>query len=203
VAWLEFQEGLMWERAGDLAQARRYYESAVARLPSYAAAVGHLAGVEAQTGNPARAIALLEPLVVVSDDPEYAGQLAPLLAAAGRNDDADRVLAHARLSYDDLTTRHREAYADHAARFWLAAGADPKKAYTLASANLALRPTEAAFQLAIDAALAAGVPKDACEIADRALAGPHQGKPLLATVWRAYTACARKKDADAVDARLR
>src|SRR5262249_33059158 len=39
VAWLFLQEGLFWERAGEAARARTYYEAAHARLPAY----GHAA----------------------------------------------------------------------------------------------------------------------------------------------------------------
>jgi len=37
-----------------------------------------------------------------------------------------------RRGYAELAARHLEAYADHAARFWMAAGGDSKKAHALA-----------------------------------------------------------------------
>jgi tetratricopeptide (TPR) repeat protein len=71
-AWLDFQQGRVWHDRGDLARARPFYEAARVRVPEYAAAVAHLAEVEAAAGpdGRARAIALLRPLVATSDDPE-------------------------------------------------------------------------------------------------------------------------------------
>ncbi len=81
IAWLEFEEGQMWERAGQTTRARALYASAHTRLPAYAHATAHLALLEDQAGDRARAIALLEPLLVSSDDPEIPGLLSPLLRA--------------------------------------------------------------------------------------------------------------------------
>ncbi len=202
VAWLEFEEGQMWEREGRVAQARALYASAHARLPAYAHAAAHLASLVAREGERAQAIALLTPLLESSDDPEIPGLLAPLLRDAGRADEAAAMLARARRGYEDLSARHLEAFADHAARFWMSAGADAGKAHALAQANLKLRQSEPAYLLAIEAALAAGDERDACSTADAARTRSHVGKPLLAVAWRAYTACGRKADATAVDALL-
>jgi hypothetical protein len=43
--------------------------------------------------------------------------------------------------------RHPEAFADHAAEFWLTAGADPSRAPGLARINLAVRATPRAHDL--------------------------------------------------------
>src|SRR5262249_15600062 len=86
VAWLYFEQGLMWMRQGKLARARELFQAAHVRLPAYAAAQGHLGEVEAVLGNRARAIELLRPLAESSDDPDYAAQLARILAEAGQAD---------------------------------------------------------------------------------------------------------------------
>ena len=49
--------------------------------------------------------------------------------------------------YDELIASHPEAFADHAAEFWLAAGADPDKALRLAKMNLEVRNTPRARRL--------------------------------------------------------
>ena len=49
--------------------------------------------------------------------------------------------------YDELIASHPEAFADHAAEFWLAAGADPDKALRLAKMNLEVRNTPRARSL--------------------------------------------------------
>ena len=149
-AWLDFQQGRVWHDRGDLVRARPFYEAARLRVPEYAAAVAHLAEIEATTGadGRARAIALLRPLVATSDDPEYAGDLSQLLAADGH--DPARA-AHLRMvaeqGYQRLLARHRAAFLDHAARFWLGPGADPTRAAGLAEENAVLRPSAEARAL--------------------------------------------------------
>jgi hypothetical protein len=64
-----------------------------------------------------------------------------------------RRLAAAR--HDELIARHPEAFADHAAEFWLAAGADPDKALRLARKNLEVRHTPRARALVAQAVAAA------------------------------------------------
>ena len=82
-----------------------------------------------------------------SDDPDYAAQLARVLDDAGRAKEscAWRKLAAAR--YDELVDRHPEAFADHAAEFWLTVGADPNKALRLAQMNVEARKTPRAYNL--------------------------------------------------------
>jgi hypothetical protein len=70
--------------------------------------------------------------------------------------------------------KHPEAFADHAARFYLGAGANPARALQLAKLNLGNRTTPEAFDLALTAALQAGDAKVACAIADHARATLHQ-----------------------------
>jgi hypothetical protein len=116
-------------------------------VPAYAAAQCHLAEVEAELGEIEPAVARLYPLVASSDDPDNAAQLARILGDAGRTEESYswRHLAAAR--YDELVERHPEAFADHAAEFWLAAGADPDKAVQLAQMNVDLRKTQRAHDL--------------------------------------------------------
>jgi hypothetical protein len=137
----------MWMRHDRLDQAHTCFEAAISRVPAYAAAQGHLAEVEADLGEPEAAIARLYPLAASSDDPDYAAQLARILGEIGRNDEADgwRLLAANR--YDELTAAHPEAFADHAAEFWLGAGNDPPKGLRFAEFNLRVRKTPRAYDL--------------------------------------------------------
>lgn len=202
VAWIEFQEGLLYERAGRTDRARTAYEIAHARLPPYAPVTSHLAATLAAEGDRDAAIALLEPLVAASDDPEYQGQLAALYHAAGRASDADPLLARAKQGYDALVAKHPAAFADHAAHFWLGPGGDPAKALPLAEKNLTVRKTADAYQLAIDAALAAKEDTRACGFASAAETLPPSAR-LDVTMWRAYKACGRGADAERIDRRVR
>jgi tetratricopeptide (TPR) repeat protein len=147
VALLDFQLGVMWMRNARLEEARTCFEAAIARVPAYAAAQGHLAEVEADLGNPESALARLYPLAVSSDDPDYAAQLARILGEMGRNDESSVWRGRAADRYDELTATHREAFADHAAEFWLGPGNDPERAVRLAMLNLEVRKTPRACEL--------------------------------------------------------
>ena len=147
LAQLDFRRALMWLAQGDLPRARSWLGAAHRRLPDYAPAQGHLAEVEAALGETDSAIARLRPLTITSDDPDYAAQLARILSEVGRVEEAREWRARAAARYDELLARHPEAFADHAAEFWLEAGADPHRALSLATMNLEVRPTPRAHEL--------------------------------------------------------
>ena len=84
---------------------------------------------------------------MTSDDPDYAAQLARILSQVGRVEEAHEWRARAAARYDELLARHPEAFADHAAEFWLQAGADPHQALSLATRNLQVRRTPRAYEL--------------------------------------------------------
>jgi tetratricopeptide (TPR) repeat protein len=191
LAWLYLQEGLVLQKAGQLSRARELFEAARERLPEYAAATSHLASVEAVTGGRARAIALLEALARVSDDPEYQGQLAELYAESGRAEDAANCRRLGAARYRELTAAHPSAFADHAARFWLGPGGDAAQALALARVNLGARKTSEAYALVIDAALAAGQPRAACDAAASALALPHPSPLLRLAAARSQQQCGK------------
>jgi tetratricopeptide (TPR) repeat protein len=188
-AALWFDEGAMWMRHGELARARDCFAAALRHLPSYAAAQCHLAEVEAALGETDRAIARLAPLARASDDPDAAGQLARLLRTAGETAAAARWRHTAAARYAELLDRHPEAFADHAAEFWLAAGEDPARAYAWARRNLALRQTPRAYELLITAALDNGRPRAACDAAAPARRISDGSPGLTAALRRAAAAC--------------
>ncbi len=146
-AMLEFQFGRLWMEHDDLRRARAWFDAAVRRLPAYVPAQGHLAELDAALGEPAAAIARLRRLAVASDDPDYATQLARILSEAGEAEDAERWRRSAEARYDELLARHPDAFADHAAEFWLTVGGDSERALRLALQNLSLRQTPRARAL--------------------------------------------------------
>jgi tetratricopeptide (TPR) repeat protein len=154
LAQLDFRRGVMWHREGDLDAARSHYEAARRRVPDYAPALGHMAEVELLRGDPPAAVALLRPLMQTSDDPEYAAHLAAALHAGGRVHEAKQWRERAVAGYGELVLRHPEAYADHAADFWLTVGADVERGLQLALQNLAFRQTARAHALFQRAVLA-------------------------------------------------
>jgi tetratricopeptide (TPR) repeat protein len=153
LALLDFRHALMWLAEGDLHRARTWLSAAHRRLPAYAPAQGHLAEVEAALGEPDSAIARLRPLTISSDDPDYAGQLARILSEVGRLAESRELRGQAAARYDELVTRHLEAFADHAAEFWLEVGGDPDRAQWLARMNLQVRQTPRAHELLTRATL--------------------------------------------------
>ncbi len=154
LALLDFQLGLMWMNEGRLQEAHHAFEAAWRRVPAFAAANGHLAEVEASLGEVDSAVARLSSLVVTSDDPDYAAQLARIFGDTGRTGESWywRGLAAAR--YEELLASRPEAFADHAAEFWLGAGADPDKALRLARMNVEVRNTPRARGLLAQATAA-------------------------------------------------
>jgi len=147
LAMLEFQRGQLWIEQDDLRRARAWCDAAVSRLPAYVPAQGHLAELDAALGETAAAIARLRPLALASDDPDYATQLARILGNAGQTDEAQTWRRKAEVRYDELLARHQDAFADHAAEFWLTIGGDPERALGLARHNLSLRQTPRAREL--------------------------------------------------------
>lgn len=147
LALLEFQMGRMWMDENQLDDARRSFDAARRRVPAYAQAQGHLAEVEAQLGDIDSAVTSLQSLAASSDDPDYAAHLARILGDTGRDAESRHWRRLAAQRYDELIARHPEAFADHAAEFWFAAGADPDKAHRLAKMNLEVRNTPRARAL--------------------------------------------------------
>ncbi|MFB8174851.1 tetratricopeptide repeat protein [Streptomyces sp. NPDC055966] len=147
LAVLEFQCGQMWLAQGRLVSARVWLESAARRLPSYVPAQGRLAETDAAEGRTAVATERLRRLALVSDDPGYATRLVRLLGGGEASAEARFWRARAAARYEELMARHPEAYADHAAEFWLTVGGDPQRALRLARWNLALRATPRAQAL--------------------------------------------------------
>jgi tetratricopeptide (TPR) repeat protein len=147
LAMLDFQLGTMWMHEGQLDRAQDHLIAARRYVPAYVPAQGHFAEVEAELCHFDLAIALLIPLASTSDDPDYAAQLARIYADAGHPGDSRYWRARAAARYDELIAVHPEAFADHAAEFWLAAGGDPGKALSLARMNLEIRKTPRAYVL--------------------------------------------------------
>lgn len=151
VAWMEFQRGTSLEANGKANEALRYFTVAVEAIPDFAHAAVHLASLE----SPSLAIARLEALRKKSTDADVVAALATAYRRDKRDEDAARTLEDARMLYEARVAQHPEAYADHAARFYLTLGNDPKRALALAAQNAKVRPTEEALDLWMTAAAAA------------------------------------------------
>src|SRR5262249_55488308 len=115
--------------------------------PAYVPAQGHLAEIDATESTAAVAIGRLRELALASDDPDYATKLARILGESQEPAEAQFWRTRAATRYEELIARHPEAYADHAAEFWLMVGGDSQRALRLSLQNLALRPTPRAKAL--------------------------------------------------------
>jgi tetratricopeptide (TPR) repeat protein len=193
LAWLDFQQGRLWMKAGEPGRARVFLEAAHERLPQYVAATGHLGEVEAELGNVERAIQLLREAAEAGDDPDPAGHLARVLAGAGWAAEAERWRVRAADRFGELAARHPEAFADHAAEFWLSTG-EPGRALQLAVLNEAARPTVEAIALTLRAAHAAGDSVAACRRAKRLEGLPGLLAPQRILAEQALRECRLESD---------
>jgi tetratricopeptide (TPR) repeat protein len=191
IAYVEFQRGVMWaELANDRAKALPVYREAVRRLPQYVVANVHLAEIEFAEGQRESAEARLRPLEAQTEDPEPWARLGEMLLAAHPDDaHGHALIERARIRYEQLLAQQHLAFADHAAEFFAGPGHDAKRAVELARDNLALRQTGRAYQLAVQAALAAGDAPLACRYMGEARGAAAASRNLSALVEREAGHC--------------
>jgi len=140
-AQLLFELGLSAVRCGDLYCAEQLFVELDAILPMHVPARGHRAEVALARGKLDIATELIAPLLELFDDPEYRATYAEILAARGEREAAVSEAERAAATYELLLARRPEAYADHAAAFFMGVGKRPQRAIELASANWKLRDT--------------------------------------------------------------
>jgi tetratricopeptide (TPR) repeat protein len=188
IAWVAFRRGVMWsEQAGRRDRGCALYREAVAILPSYVVANVHLAEIE-RHGDPVSAAARLRRVVASTYDPEPSGLLGTVLGPTEPEAAAGYVAA-AEQRYGELLDHYPLAFADHAAEFFMGPGHQPARALDLALSNLANRPTERAYDLAIRAASAAGNPELGCQLASEA-GTPFASHPLETLLEQMAVTCA-------------
>lgn len=156
-ATMAFARGLMWsEQGGQAERGASHYVQALQAVPEFVAARIHLAEFEMAHGEEAAAEAGLQGIVAASEEPQAMALLGELHLRQGQAARGQAEIQRARLRYDALLARHPAAFADHAAEFYLGAGADPQRAWVWAQANLGERKTRRAYMLAIRTAMASG-----------------------------------------------
>jgi len=109
----------------------------------------------------------LRTLLPEASDPEIDAVRAEVARRGGDSAESTRRLADARTGYLAALGRDPEAFADHAARFFLEH--EPGQALRWASLNLDNRPTPAAYDLALSAAIRADDRQAGCVLGTRAL----------------------------------
>jgi tetratricopeptide (TPR) repeat protein len=128
-------------RRGELQRAEMIFAELDSILPAHVPGRGHRAEVELARGRLDAAATLIAPLLEMSDDPEYRATYVEILAARGEEKLAALEAERAAAEYECLLARRPEAYADHAAAFFMGVGNRPQRAVELASANWKLRDT--------------------------------------------------------------
>ena len=149
---LLFEWGVNAMRRGDLERAEELFVELRAILPPHVPGRGHHAEVALARGQLDIAEALIAPLLELSDDPEYRATYAEILAARGERKVAVNEAERAAATYELLLARRPEAYADHAAAFFMSIGNRPQRAVELAWENWKLRDTPRSRRL-LDKAL--------------------------------------------------
>jgi tetratricopeptide (TPR) repeat protein len=158
LAWMDFERARAFEREGQTPKARAYLEDALAAFPEYAHAAVHAAAVEP----PDKAIAMLEIVEKRADDPDVFAAHADALRRARRDAEAKVMTERARTRIEEELAKHPEAFADHAARFFLGGGGDVKRALDLAKAAGGRAPSEETLEVWLLAARATGATAEAC-----------------------------------------
>jgi tetratricopeptide (TPR) repeat protein len=128
-------------RRSELERAEAIFAELDAILPQHVPGRGHRAEVALARGQVEDALTLILPLIAFSDDPEYRATYAEILAAHGERQAAARQAESAAAAYELLLARRAEAYADHAAAFYIGIGDRPWRAVELARFNRRLRDT--------------------------------------------------------------
>ncbi|MDL2400303.1 tetratricopeptide repeat protein [Rhizobium mayense] len=154
---LLFEWGVSAMRRGDLDRAEALFAHLEVILPQHVPGRGHRAEVALARAKLDVAKALVAPLVEMSDDPEYRAVHAEILNALGDCGAAREEAKCAAEGYKLLLARRPEAYADHAAAFFMGIGNRPKRALELALANFKLRDTPRSRKLLARASHAAEV----------------------------------------------
>lgn len=193
IAWLYFNRAELWQRAGDAERARALYTIVVERLPSFARAAIHLS----ELLPPARGKPFVEKVLPTSDDPEVSSALF-LMNEALTPGSGKAHLERATKRYDELMAKYPLAFADHVAEFHLHATKDSKKAAEAAKINFANRKTAESFDLYVEALVAAGDVKMACQVADEAAEFKYPTRALRLQRMAAYRACGKPALADAL-----
>jgi tetratricopeptide (TPR) repeat protein len=139
-AQLLLEWGVNAMRRRDLDRAESIFVELCSVFPTHVPGRGHRAEVALARGDLDLAESLVRPLLDIADDPEYRGIYAEILAMRGDNKAACEA-ARAAAAYEQLLARRPEAYADHAAAFFMGIGNRPQLAVDLALANFKLRDT--------------------------------------------------------------
>lgn len=202
IAHLNLQRGMHEADRGRLEEACVFFREAIARMPTYVAALEHLAETLRALGRDAEAMTLYEQVTRLSTDPEFAFALATLYDAHDRKAEAAALHEKARAGYEALLQKYPEAMYWHAAEYFAAKG-DAKRAHELLQKNLVLRPNSGSYVALAKVLLTLGRIPEAAEAIDKALAMPLKSAALFWTAARVKRAQADVPAATTFEAQAR
>ena len=192
VVWIQLSRARMWsQRAGQGQRARALYGEALAHLPQCAPASIEIASLEVQTKHIGAAIRRLEAVLERSSDPAALALLAQIKRQSNAPD--KDLLKRAHAEYAALLKRHEAAYARTGAEFYLGIGDKPQTALSLARTLLKHEKSPRAWALGLQAALAAGDDKLACEWSQLAKKLQNNGTELRIVLSKAEARCPAKR----------
>ena len=116
-------------------------------MPAYAPALGHLAEVDAALGAPTPPSSACTPWRRPATTPSTRPPSRACSATPASPLEAEQWRVSAAARYDELVSRHPEAFVDHAAEFWLTVGGDRSKGLELVVRDHASRSTRALAML--------------------------------------------------------
>lgn len=162
LAWLHVQQGIALLRHGHCEAAEAFFRAARERLPPYYLATEHLAECLVQLRRIEEARNLYEEVIAQTNNPEFIAALADLEDLDGRPERAALLRLQGDQTWTELLQRHPDAYAQHAAEYYLATGRH-EQAALWAGRNLAMRQDIGSRLLMVELALARQDRGNACE----------------------------------------
>ena len=203
LAWLHLQLGLMDLGRGRHDDALAHYRDAAAELDGYWLIDEHIAEILTLQGRTDEALAAYADIIRRTHSPEFMDATAAIHLAAGRTEDAERLITKAGEIYEAQLLRFPQAAYGHALDHFLEFGEDPARTLAIAEANHRTRPNaEAKISLA-RAYLEAGRVDAAQAVLAEALATPWNTADLHAAAAEVYTAADDVTAADRARARAR
>lgn len=133
------QRGAIDLQTGDWDAAEEYFAQADKVFPGWWLARAHRGQMAATRGRFAEAEGLYREALAGAERPSVMDALAAVLAAQGRDGEAERIAQQAAAQWKARVASHSAAYADHAFEAYLAEG-DTANAFRLAALNYRTRP---------------------------------------------------------------
>lgn len=166
-AWLALAQSKALQDTGKDKAAAALLVAMQARLPEHLRLTVETAVALESIGKRSAAIAMLEPLLQQTEDPDVPNLLASWLADEGDTEAAATMTARAASGFATHMAALPAAYAAHAAEFYAGAGNDLSKAYQLATQNAENAPTVPALSQLVEIGEQAERGADACQLARR------------------------------------